>query len=360
MGYFESNKGKQIVALTGIILLGIFLLFALSGFISAFLGAVIFYVICDPFVHFLRRKLKFKKGLAVAFTLLLSFLVIVIPAFSLTYLLVDKLTMMFSGSHNFYDKVQSVSTYINLHYNVNVLSPENIIKLQTEIANFIPNMLGQTMNIVADVGIMYFILFYLLYTERSIEKSIINFLPYKKENADLFTKELVAQTYSNVIGAPVLALLQACFAALGFWIFGVNDPFFWGLMSGFLSFIPLVGSALVWVPAGIILYANGASWQGISLLIYGVVVIVNVDNVFRFMLQKKIADIHPLVTVFGVIIGLKWFSIPGIIFGPLLISYFLIMIKIYRTEYENESFILSKTIANKEASEESISEDKQE
>ena len=76
--------------------------------------------------------------------------------------------------------------------------------------------------------------------------------------------------------------------------------------------------------------------------------IINVDNVFRFILQNKIADIHPLVTVFGVIIGLKWFGIPGVIFGPLLISYLLIMVKIYRTEYGSKSYISSERILSNE------------
>lgn len=348
MGYFESNKLKQIVALSGIALIGGFLLVTLSGFIPAFLGSVIFYVICSPFVLFLMSKIKLKRGLAVAIVLLLSFLVIIIPVFGLTYLLISKISMMFSSSHNFYLEIQNLNTSINTNYGVNILAPENLIKLQSEITNFIPNLLGQTMSILADIAIMYFILFYLLYIETPMEKSIVRFLPYKTENAHLFTKELVSQTYSNVIGAPLLALIQGGFAVLGFWIFGLNEPVFWGLMCGFLSFIPFVGSALIWVPAGIILASSGAYWQGAAILIYGAVVIINVDNVFRFVLQKKIADIHPLVTVFGVIIGLKWFGIPGIIFGPLLISYLLIMIKIYHTEYGDKNFISSVTPLNNE------------
>ncbi len=341
MSYFESHKLKQIVALAGIVLLGGFLLVTLSGFIPAFLGSVIFYVICSPFVLFLMNKIKLKRGLAVAITLILSFLVIIIPVFGLTYLLISKVSTMFSASHNFFAEIQNLNSYINTNYGINILSPDNLVKLQTEVTNFIPNLLGQTINILADIAIMYFILFYLLYTETSMEKSIVRFLPYKKENAHLFAKELVSQTYSNVIGAPLLALIQGCFAVFGFWIFGLNEPVFWGLMCGFLSFIPFVGSALVWFPAGIILTASGDYWHGIAILIYGIVVISNMDNVFRFVLQKKIADIHPLVTVFGVIIGLKWFGIPGIIFGPLLISYLLIMIKIYRTEYGERNFISS-------------------
>ncbi len=341
MSYFESNKLKQIVALGAIILLGGFLFVTLNGFIPAFLGAVIFYVICAPAVLFIMKKFKFKRGLAVAIVMILSFLVIIIPVFSLTYLLLSKVSSMFSSSHNFYAEIQNLNIYVNTKYGVNILSPDNLTKIQTEITNFIPNILGQTMSIFADVALMYFILFYLLYTETSMETSIVRFLPYKKENAHLFAKELVSQTYSNVLGAPLLAIIQACFAVFGFWIFGLNEALFWGLMCGFLSFIPLVGSAMVWFPAGVLLAASGHYWQGGAILIYGLVIISNVDNIFRLILQKKIADIHPLVTVFGVIIGIKWFGIPGIIFGPLLISYLLIMIKIYKTEYGDKNYISS-------------------
>jgi len=348
MAYFESNKLKQIVALSGIIILGGFLLYTLSGFVPAFLGSVIFYVICSPLVLFLMKKLKFKKGLAVSITLILSFLVIIIPVFSLTYLLVNKLTTILSGTDSFYSEIQKLNAYVNTKFGLDILAPENILKIQTGLTNFIPNLLGQTLSILADIAIMYFILFYLLYAESSMEMSIVRFLPYKKENAHLFAKELVSQTYSNVIGSPLLAIIQSCFAIFGFWIFGLNEPVFWGLMCGFLSFIPFVGSALVWLPAGIIMAAGGSLGYGIAILIYGVVIISNVDNIFRFVLQKKIADIHPLVTVFGVIIGLQVFGIPGIIFGPLLISYFLIMIKIYRTEYGDKNYISHETTINKE------------
>ncbi len=343
MDYLKSAKYKQVVALTAIVLLGGFLLFALSDFISAFLGAVIFFVICSPFMLYLVNKVKLKKSLAVMITLVLSFLVILIPVFILSYSLVSKVSAMF-GNHNIYTDIQNFNIYINTHYGVNILSPDNLVKLQSGITNIIPNVFEQTMSIFANTAIMYFILFYLLYSETSLEKSVLRFLPYEKHNSQLFAKELVSQTYSNVIGAPLLAVIQACFATLGFWIFGLNDPVFWGIMCGFLSFIPFVGSALVWLPAGLIMAANGVYWQGIAILIYGAVVIINVDNVFRFVLQKKIGDIHHLVTVFGVVIGLQWFSLPGLIFGPLLISYFLIMIKIYRSEYGDKKLITPEIV----------------
>ncbi len=343
----RNERVKQIAALAGIVLLSGFLLFTLSGFIPAFLGAVIFYVICSPFVHFLMDRAKLKKGFAVSLTLILSFLIILIPVFGLTYSLIYKVSTMFSISNNLLAELQNLNAYINLKYGLNILAHENIVKLQSEITNFIPNILHQTLSILADIAIMYFILFYLLKTETSIEKSVVRFLPYKKENAHLFAKELISQTYSNVIGAPLLALIQALFASLGFWIFGLNDSIFWGLMCGFLSFIPFVGSALVWFPAGVFMAASGFYWQGAAILIYGLVVIINVDNIFRLVLQKKIGNIHPMVTVFGVIIGLQWFGVTGIIFGPLLISYLLIMIKIYRAEFGDKNIIQDEIVAEK-------------
>ena len=348
MAYFESDKIKQIAALSGIAVLGGFLFITLSGFIPAILGAVIFYVICSPFMNFLVKKLKLKRGLAATIVIVLSFLVILVPLFSLTYLLVNKISIMFAETHGFYAKIEDFTLLINSNFGINILTPDYIAKLQSAIANVIPDLLGQTLSMLFDILIMYFVLFYLLISETEMEKNIVRFLPYEKENAHLFAKELTSQTYSNVIGAPLLSLIQGCFAAFGFWLFGLNEPIFWGLMCGFLSMMPIVGSALVWIPASIIVATTGTYWHGIALGIYGLVIIGNGDHIFRFIIQKKLANVHPLVTIFGVIIGLKWFGIPGIIFGPLLISYLLIMIKIYRTEYGNKNFISSKSSINKD------------
>ena len=95
----------------------------------------------------------------------------------------------------------------------------------------------------------------------------------------------------------------------------------------------MVGCALVWVPYSVYLLLTGDLFYGFGLILYGAIVVANVDNLFRFIMQKRLADVHPLVTVFGVIIGLKWFGFLGIIFGPLMISYFLILLKMYRKEY---------------------------
>lgn len=336
MPYYESEKLKQLIALTAIVLLGSFIFYSLSGFISAFLGSIILYIICSPLMRFLHVKKNMKKGLAATLIILVSFVVILVPIFSLTNMLIEKLTMILSDNTLVFFSVHDANKYIEDLTGYSVLTPENIVLAQEKATKAIPNLLNQTFTIIADVVIMYFVLFYMLYTDLDIKERIASFFPYKKRNADLFVKELTSQTYSNVLGAPLLAIVQAIFSMLGFYIFGLEEPVFWGVMCGFLSFIPFVGTALVWVPAGLLLLSTADTWQGVGMLIYGSVVITNVDNVFRFVIQKKIANVHPLITVFGVIIGLNWFGLPGLIFGPVLISYFIIMLRIYRLEYGAE------------------------
>ena len=97
--------------------------------------------------------------------------------------------------------------------------------------------------------------------------------------------------------------------------------------------IPVVGAALAYVSVAILFFGNGANVKGIIMLAYGFGVISTLDSVFRFWLQKKIGDVHPLITAFGVIIGLNIFGFIGLIFGPILISLFLLLIKIYANEF---------------------------
>jgi predicted PurR-regulated permease PerM len=115
----------------------------------------------------------------------------------------------------------------------------------------------------------------------------------------------------------------------------------WGFVTGVFAFFPLVGTMIIWVPLVIYLYSIGHNWTGTALTIYSIVVTGNVDYITRLGLLKKIGNVHPMVTVLGVIVGLKLFGFMGLIFGPLLISYFIILIKIYLNEFTSTKTIQS-------------------
>jgi predicted PurR-regulated permease PerM len=115
-------------------------------------------------------------------------------------------------------------------------------------------------------------------------------------------------------------------------------------MCGIFSFIPIVGSAMIWIPATLYLYVMGFHIQAYILLAYGTLVISNIDNVIRMVLQKKFADVHPVISIFGVLIGLNLFGITGLIFGPLLISFFVLGVKIYRRNYVKKELVEENVI----------------
>src|SRR5690606_2652558 len=165
----------------------------------------------------------------------------------------------------------------------------------------------------------------------SFEKGLVYYMPFDEENVAVFAQEFKNVTYANVVGQTIIAIVQGASLSLGFWIFGANDPIFWGVITAILAFIPLLGPPLVFVPAALILFSQGMTWQPIGLLIWGFGLVINIDNVMRFVIAKRLGDIHPIITVVGVIIGLPLFGLIGLVFGPLLLVYFLITVKIYKT-----------------------------
>ncbi len=138
---------------------------------------------------------------------------------------------------------------------------------------------------------------------------------------------------SNAIGIPLIAFLQGVVGLIGYFISGVDQPVFWFVVTCVTAMLPIVGAAMAYVPLAIIVFAQDERWRGILMLAYGFGIIGLADNVFRIMLSKRIGDIHPLVTVLGVLAGLNLFGFIGLIFGPLLISLFLLLLKIYSLDF---------------------------
>jgi predicted PurR-regulated permease PerM len=137
------------------------------------------------------------------------------------------------------------------------------------------------------------------------------------------------------LGIPLVAIFQGIIALIGYLILGVPDPFFWFVITAIGSMIPFIGTAIGIIPVVILLIAQGDNWQAIAMLIYGFVVVGSTDNLIRLYILDRLAAVHPLITLFGVIVGVQLFGFIGLIFGPLLISLFLLILKIYKKEYGN-------------------------
>lgn len=328
----EEHFKKQLAFFT-LLLFGGFLFYLISDFFSAFLGAVIFYEIFKKPMNYLVEKHKWPITGSVLLVIVFSLVMIVIPIILCINSLYHKVSTIINDPTSLLSVVSTLGEKIKETFGYDIYSDQTIASIKTYASSLIPSVLNKSLSIVGQLLIMYFILFYLLYNYKEIPNYLRKYLPLGKKDIKIFLDELSSMTISNVIGTPILAIIQSASAVLAFYIFGVPEPIFWGIMCGVFSFIPFVGSAIIWIPAGIYLLSSGVNWQGIGILAYGALVISNVDNLFRFMFQKKFANVHPLVTVFGVIIGIQLFGLPGFIFGPLLISYFLIGIGLYQNAY---------------------------
>jgi predicted PurR-regulated permease PerM len=214
-----------------------------------------------------------------------------------------------------------------------VLTDENIRTFQNQAGNIIPRLINSSASILSNFAIMFLLLYFLLKNGREVEKMLDRSIPLKEENVELLSNETKNMIRANAIGIPVLAIIQGIAATIGYAIFGVKDFALWGFMTGICSMIPIVGTAIIWVPLTAYFFATGANSHGTGLLIYAVVLITNIDYVVRLTILKKLIDVHPLITIFGVIVGIGLFGFWGVIFGPLLISYFIILVKIYINEF---------------------------
>ncbi|MEI9957618.1 MAG: AI-2E family transporter [Ferruginibacter sp.] len=218
-----------------------------------------------------------------------------------------------------------------------LLSDDNLATFQAKATTIVPSILNSSASIVSNFAIMFFLLYFLLKNGRQVEKFLHKFIPLKDENINLLSNETRNIIKANAIGIPVLAIIQGVIASVGYLIFGVKDWGLWGFLTGVFSMVPVVGTAIIWVPLTLYLYAIGNNGAALGLFIYAVVLVVNVDYVARLTILKRLMDVHPLVTIFGVIVGIGLFGFWGVIFGPLLISYFIILVKIYINEFGTSS-----------------------
>jgi predicted PurR-regulated permease PerM len=166
-----------------------------------------------------------------------------------------------------------------------------------------------------------------------MEDWVDDVLPLRKDSVLKVQDEVNNMVISNAVGIPLIACMQGVVGLIAYLVLGVSQPFLWFALTCFTSMIPILGSALAYVPLSIVLFVGGETSRAVIILLYGLIIIGTTDNVFRFWLQKKIGDVHPLITVFGVIVGVSLFGFIGLVFGPLLISLFFLLMRIYHSEF---------------------------
>ena len=331
--FIHQNRIRQIFFLAAIVLLGYLLVMQLSSFLPAVLGALTLYIITRKWMFYLVEVRNWRKSLAATALMTLTLLIILIPILALVQMLSSKVAFAVEHSNELVNSLKVLIERIEQRFGTDMVNTENINKLGGIIAQTVPKVLNATFSTLVTIFFMYFILYFMMVNGRNMESGIYDYIPLKDENVDRLGHEMENIVISNAIGIPLIAFLQGVVALIGYFALGVKEPWFWFIVTCITAMIPFVGAALAYVPLAIIFFANDEIVRGILMLIFGFGIIGTVDNVFRFTLAKKIGNVHPLITVFGVIIGLKLFGFIGLVFGPLLISIFILLLKIYNNEF---------------------------
>ena len=333
MSAISNNAIRQILLLIVILLLGLVLFFQLESFIPALLGSYTMFVLLKKWMYILTGRYKWKKSLAAALLMLLSFIIILLPIALLVNMMSSKVNFALQHTSSVLNAIEQYIHKYEIRYNVEIFTQKNVDQLTSWGTATLPHILGATFNSITTIAIMYFILYFMLADGRKMEAAFHEWIPLKDENVLLLRRETNSLVYSNAIGIPLIALLQGLLGLIAYLVLGVSEPLFWFVVTCIASMIPVVGATLAYVPVGILFFANGMDLKGVIMLAYGFGVVSTVDSIFRFWLQKRIGDVHPLITGFGVIIGINLFGFIGLIFGPILISIFILLIKIYASEF---------------------------
>jgi len=330
-----NNHLRQVILLGLIILIGFLIVNHFFIFLPGVLGAVTLYILSKKSYFYLVEKKKWKKSWTALLYILAYTIIICLPVYLAVVMLLPRMIALFNNPVPLVVAVKSFTQKIQETTGIEFFNGDNVQLAMKNLAGRVPMLLTSTANFITNLILMFLVLYYMLFHGRRLEEFIYHFIPLKIKNRKMLSEETDTMIRANAIGIPLLAIIQGFVGALGYFIFGIKEFGVWGFLTGVASLIPIVGTGIIWVPLTIYLLAVGHTWQGIGLGIYSLAILTNVDYVARITLLRKIGDVHPLITIFGVIVGLSLFGFLGLVFGPLLISYFILLIKIYRNEFNS-------------------------
>lgn len=338
-----NNRIKQILLLSLIILMVYLVIQELDIFLPGLLGALTLYILSRSNYFQLVYNRKWKKGWAGFLFIIYYLFLIGLPIFLAVTLISPKINAFLEDPTAMVNTAKNSIATIQQKMGFKFLSEANLTNFLNRLTAFIPTLLNSTANLIANLAIMLFVLYYMLYYGREIERVLNRLIPLRQENINMLASETKRIVRANALGIPLISIIQGLTATLGYFIFGVDEWGLWGFLTGVFAFFPVVGTMVIWVPLVIYTYAIGDTWQATGLLLYSIIVTGNVDYLSRITLLKKMGDVHPVITILGVLVGLGLFGFIGLIFGPLLVSYVIVLFKIYMNEFIENAEPLPET-----------------
>jgi predicted PurR-regulated permease PerM len=313
-----------------ILALGLALALALSPYATGLIGIPVLYVIFTPLHKWLAKRVK--PSLAATLVVLLGIFVIVVPGASFAGLIVNEAQQIATGV------IQSpiLGRLSQLRIGRTELGPE-LANLGRGIVGWLGtgafSLVGTATRLALNLTIAFFGLYYLLLRPKETWAAVRPYIPFSATNADKLRQRFEDVTTSTLIGTGLTAVIQGALVAVGFAALGLANAVFWGVVTVMFAILPVVGSGMVWGPGVLALVLDGRYGAAVGLAVWGVLAIGSVDYIIRPIVFRRWAEIHPIVTLVGALAGVPYFGILGLLIGPLALSYFFELIRMYREEY---------------------------
>lgn len=323
------------IGLLFIVMVLVFLIFL--PFMEVIVLSAIFAVVLSPLQKRLSKSLGGRNGLA-AFLLVLCFMVTVLtPSVFLTFKLLSESKSIYSELTNNkeIDYIQKISNAIERpiqkfspDFNINV---GGIASIGADwITSHLTSILSSVFNIITDVVLVFFSLFFFLRDGEKFKKILMDLSPLNDrydERIALKIKQTVNTTFLSVL---MISIIQGGLSGLGMWIFGIPNPTLWGSISAVASLVPGLGTTITFIPAIIYSYISGNMPNTIGLFLWWALAVSLIDNLLAPYLYSRNVEIHQLIMLFAVLGGLAFFGPVGFIFGPIVVAVFFSLIDIYQ------------------------------
>lgn len=327
MPFLDTNHQRAAVL---ILLLAIALVVGLAPFATGLIGIPVLYVLFQPLHDALARR--FHPPTVAALVVAAALLVVFVPGVSLVTLIVAQAQSIASGVAG----TPLLARISELQLGGFHIGP-NLVSLGQDLASWVGtsafSLVGTATKLALNIVVSLFGLYYLLLRPGDVWDAFRPYVPFSPANTEKLRRRFRDVTISTVIGTGLTGVIQAALVALGFWATGLSNALFWGLVGGVLAVLPVVGTGLVWIPGAIALLLGHRPTAAVLLLLWGALIVGNVEYFVQPWVFRRWAKVHPLVTLVGALAAIPEFGILGLLIGPLALSYFFELLKMYREEY---------------------------
>ncbi len=327
----------------------VFLGYLLKPFFFAIFWAVLIAAIFAPLNRRLTRSLR-RPNLCAGLTLAGVVVAMILPVGLLVSLLVAEAIDIYSSLHASTDdwvaKIQQIVSSLSGHpildklqINEEFIAGKSVEVMKAVSDFLVKNLTALTQNTVmflVQFAVMLYCLYYFLRDSDSFTDIFTRYMPVDRRHTILFVSEFLTTAKATLKFTFVIGGIQGFLGGLIFYIVGIERALVWGVLMLGLSVVPAVGCSLIWAPAGIILLIQGHIWQGVTVLIFGAVVISSIDTLLRPVLLGKDIRMHSLLIFLSTLGGLALFGFSGFVLGPVIASLFLAIWKLFAELYRQE------------------------